>query len=341
MKLQARFMQLPVCYDADRLSDEIGALPESAWLPHPQRFAGNDFLPLVSVDGDPLSESFAGPMRPTPYLERCSYLVDVLASIGVTIGRTRFMRLSGHAEVTPHIDAHYYWRERMRVHVPIVTQPTVRFSCGDQEVNMKAGECWIFDTWSRHRVINDAVEQRIHLVIDTVGGAGFWDLLAGARAHTVPQSEGWAPRLIEPYGSDIATLHLEKFNIPIVMTPWELREHLNFLRADANQDHPIFADVDRILARLSHAWHGLWSEFGDGREGWPLYTALLEQTRIELKSIGAARLPMRSGAEFMPTIHNMVFHFAVGSGPRQTPPQPDTAPGEDMMGRAPAAHARS
>ena len=62
------------------------------------------------------------------------------------------MRLSGHAEVMPHVDVNYYWRERVRVHVPIVTQPTVRFVCGDAQVNMRDGECWIFDTWRTHHV---------------------------------------------------------------------------------------------------------------------------------------------------------------------------------------------
>ena len=34
------------------------------------------------------------------------------------------LKILAEREVTPHIDVNYYWRERMRVHVPIVTQPT-------------------------------------------------------------------------------------------------------------------------------------------------------------------------------------------------------------------------
>ena len=101
-------------------------------------------------------------------------------------GRSRLMRLSGHAEVTRHVDQGYYWAERVRVHVPIVTQPTVRFECGDAAINMAAGECWIFDTWRSHRVLNDAVESRIHLVVDTVGGDAFWDMVAQGRMHAGP-----------------------------------------------------------------------------------------------------------------------------------------------------------
>ena len=71
-------------------------------------------------------------MAPTPHLLACPYLMQVLDAIGATWGRSRLMRLSGAAEVTPHVDTDYYWRDHMRVHVPIVTQPTVRFLCGGE-----------------------------------------------------------------------------------------------------------------------------------------------------------------------------------------------------------------
>ena len=107
------------------------------------------------------------------------------------------MRLSGQAEVTPHVDVNYYWRERVRVHVPIVTQPTVRFTCGDAQINMRAGECWIFDTWRMHNVVNDHALPRIHLVADTVGGMGFWQLVARARPHTRVSAD-WQPVFVAP-----------------------------------------------------------------------------------------------------------------------------------------------
>lgn len=44
----------------------------------------------------------------------------------------------------------------MRVHVPILTQPTERFTSGDATINMAEGERWIFDTWRMHHVLNDA-----------------------------------------------------------------------------------------------------------------------------------------------------------------------------------------
>ena len=156
------------------LAREISAIDEASWRSHPGGIPGNSALPLITTDGDPDSDQVTGAMRPTPWLERLPYLMQVLETLGATWGRSRLMRLSGQSEVTGHVDINYYWREHMRVHVPIVTTPSVRFQCGEDEVNMAAGECWIFDTWRLHRVHNDDHRSRIHLVADTTGNARFW-----------------------------------------------------------------------------------------------------------------------------------------------------------------------
>lgn len=322
MKLNARFMQLPVSFDADLLAREIGALGEGAWLPHPQRFEGNDFLPLIAAHGEPTNEAFEGPMRPTEYLQRCPYLIDTLKTMGVSLGRTRLMRLSGNAEVTPHVDVNYYWRDRMRIHVPIVTQPTVTFYCGNERVHMAAGECWIFDTWSRHRVVNDNEHERIHLVVDSVGGEGFWELVLGARTHNQGAPAGWAPRLVSPFGAKLDELELETVNVPVVMSPWEARDHINFLLADAAPNHPVMAGVQQASGRFLHVWRGLWSTYGERAEGWPRYREALTRFADDLKRARAGELPLRSGASFMNTLHNMVISFALSDGGR------DVAAGE-------------
>jgi hypothetical protein len=79
-----------------------------------------------------------------------------------------------------------------------VTQPTVRFVCGGETVNMAAGECWIFDTWREHNVFNDASEHRIYLVADSVGGAEFSSLVERGRPHAAALP-GWSPRLFRAW----------------------------------------------------------------------------------------------------------------------------------------------
>ena len=284
MKLQVPFIQLPLAFDAAALADEVAALGEAPWRPHPQGFPGNSMLPLVAADGDPANEAFAGPMRPTPALRACGYLTQAIASLGATIGRTRLMRLAGNAEVTRHVDQGYYWAERVRVHVPIVTQPTVRFECGDAVVNMAAGECWIFDTWRQHRVLNDAGASRIHLVVDTVGGEGFWELVARGRAPGHPSPAPWQPRHVAAGAGagGAADIACEQLNVPRVMSPWELNTLFGILFADSAPG-PALAQVQQVTLRFIRAWRALWARFGDSEPGLDAYRLRLRQYLEEVR----------------------------------------------------------
>jgi hypothetical protein len=327
MRLQARFIQLPLKYDAERLAKEVLAFGEECWLPHPQRFEGNDFLPLISVNGEEANESFNGRMAPTKYLKECPYLIDVLASFGASLGRTRLMRLSGGAEVTPHVDIHYYWRDRMRIHVPIVTQPSVTFHCGGLTVNMAEGECWIFDTFSRHRVINDAERKRIHLVADTVGGEGFWNLAAAGR---LPEREtpGWAPRQFQAKGATLDQLEYETQNMPAVMTPWEIQNHVDFLFREAQQQHPQFAQVAHVASHFTHVWRALWSTHGDSKGGWPRYRKALDAFADQIRAARASEVKLRNGSDLYATMMALIVAPALGDTRDDTAGEtrPDVAP---------------
>ena len=319
MKLQARFLQLPLLFEANRLAREISSLPESAWQPHPAGFAGNDFLPLVAVNGDIANESFSGPMRPTPHLsaER-PYLLQTLASLGAVLGRTRLMRLTGHAEVSEHCDVNYYWRDRMRVHVPIITQPVVKFYCGDAVAHMAAGECWIFDTWSLHRVINDQTQSRVHLVADTVGGERMYQLMANGRLPDQPAPAGWAPRPVAAT-LDRPALEFETRNVPVVMSPWEIREHISFLLSEAIPNQSNTVHVAQLASRFIHAWRAVWSAYGDDEAGWPRYQVLLDAFSRDLKATRANDLLLVNEVDFFETVRAMVLDFAL-TGPSRAPP---------------------
>jgi hypothetical protein len=311
MKLGVPFLQFPLQFDAEALATEIQAIDESAWRPHPAGYAGNDALLLVTVDGDPTSDATSGPMSATEHLRRCPYLMQVLDAIGGTWGRSRLMRLSGRAEVTSHVDINYYWRERARVHVPIVTQPTVRFVCGEAEVNMRAGECWIFDTWAEHNVINDHYLSRIHLVADTVGGAGFWEHVRNGKAHDAP-TDGWRPRAIAPVPGFIPDLDFEAENFPTVMTPWEIRAHYAFLMGEA-APHPAVPLVHQSLLQFTRLWQALWSRYGERAEGWPRYRAAIEAVQRELVQGGAEGIELRNGVRLLEALQAWVFEPALAA----------------------------
>ncbi len=313
MKLAAPFIQLPLSFDASALASEVGALGESVWMPHPQGFPGNSMLPLVAVDGDPANENFAGVMRPTPSLLRCPYLMRVMASLGVTLGRTRLMRLSGHAEVTRHADQGYYWADRVRIHVPIVTQPTVRFECGDSQVNMAAGECWIFDTWRQHRVLNDAEEARIHLVVDSVGGDRFWGLVGSGRDHAGRAFSGsWSPETIAPLAGFDPRLLYETVNVPVVMTPWEITARIGSLIGDA-VPHPALPSLRQAAAQFCRHWQALWAAYGEASAGWPAYRDAIELYMRQVNELGKAVI-LQNELLFASAMYTLVGKVAVTGG---------------------------
>lgn len=308
MKLQVPFIQLPLLFDGAALAREIDALGESVWKPHPQGFAGNSMLPLLAVNGDPDNEAFSGRMRPTPHLQRCPYMLQTLASFGATIGRTRLMRLAGQAEVARHADQGYYWAERVRVHVPLVTQPTVAFECDGNTIHMAAGECWIFDTWRQHRVLNDAVQSRIHLVCDTVGGGAFWDMVTHGRAHDAPR-DGWMPRRVVPDASAPREFPCESVNVPAVMTPWELSQHLSFLIAEA-LPHPQLQTLQLHAAKLIRQWKGLWAQYGDAPEGRATFRAAFDAFAVGVRPL-AQGVILRNEMPWFQVLLVMVSRVAV------------------------------
>lgn len=324
MKLAARFLQLPLQFEADILARELATVRDSDWISHPLGFAGNDFLPLISAHGDPRNQSFDGPMRPTPFLSKDKpYLLEALGALGAVLGRTRLMRLSGQAEVSEHADVNYYWRERMRVHVPVITQPTVSFHCGGAAVHMAAGECWVFDTWRLHRVINDHTRARIHLVVDTVGGEGMMSLLASSRAPDRPSSN-WSARKVTPTGTT-PILEFESVNVPKIMSPWELREHLSFVLSEAAPNQRAAADVARVASSFVQKWRLLWAAYGDAEAGWPRYRALLARFEQDLIAAHAGDLLLVNEVDILETIRGMILSSAINPSLPVRPPQNGTA----------------
>jgi len=314
VKLPVPFIQLPLQFDAEVLAREIAAFGEDAWHEHPQKYPGNLWLPLIAVDGNPDNESFSGAMRPTPYLLQSPYLMQVLSRIGAVWGRTRLMKLTGHAEVTPHFDVNYYWRARARVHVPIVTKPTVRFICGEGEVNMGPGECWIFDTWRQHQVINGSDDERIHLVADTVGSDGFGELVRDGQMPGNYVPEDWRAEVVAPTDELHPALRYESVNLPAVMTPWELREHITFLLHEV-RPHSQLEPVKHVTARFLAAWQALWSEYGTDPAGLPAYRKALNSYQQWLQN-SASQLQLINDSSLVVALQLMVLSVAIGDDNR-------------------------
>src|SRR5689334_12957054 len=276
MDFETPFLKLPIRFDAETLKAETRTLPAAAWVPHPTGFKGNEAVRLVSVNGGP-NDAFDGPMRPTENLARMPYVQQIMAELGGVWTRSRLMGLGAGAEVPMHLDAHYHWRTHMRIHVPIITDPKVLFTCGDETIHMAPGECWLFDSFRWHRVVNGWTERRVHLVLDTVMTPKLQALVdaAGASADA---------RRVAPMASTPRELHFEQFNAPGVMSHWEMRCHLAFIFGHAG-DHPNVPIIRKRMDRFADAWAAVWAEFGTSPAGIPAYRQVLAQCRLEVTQL--------------------------------------------------------
>ncbi|MFM8862284.1 MAG: aspartyl/asparaginyl beta-hydroxylase domain-containing protein, partial [Acidimicrobiia bacterium] len=287
MRLDVPFVRLPITFDVDAIEAEVAALPESLWQPHPEGMAGNSALPLVTVGGTPTDQGVDGAMRPTPVLQALPAITNVLGgltALGCPIGRTRLMRIDIESEVTAHVDINRYWWDHLRVHIPVTTDPAVRFWVGDMSVHMGRGECWIFDTWSRHRVENPVNAPRIHLVIDTVGGAGLWTLI-DRQIGTIP-ADSPLPEL-----SPVTSIAFESVNLAPVMAPAEIDATLGVLLTESSTlDMDNAVALDRALVSFRRSWRATWTHFGPDPAGVPAYRALLAEAGAAIKPF-AGSLP--------------------------------------------------
>lgn len=175
---------------------------------------------------------------------------------------------------------------------------------------MAAGECWIFDTWRQHSVQNDAEQARIHLVCDTVGGEGFWDLVACGRNHR-GQALGpeWRPRSVDLDGPE-PELRFERVNVPAVMSPWEMTRKIGFLLGEA-QSSPVLPRLQDLAARLCRRWTELWAAFGEDPEGWPAYREALDRY-VPAMQQAAGALPLRNQIPFSSALFTLIAKVAVG-----------------------------
>lgn len=303
MRMERPLLKLPIRFCGETLAREVEALPRQAWMPHPQKFDGNIAIPLVSPGGA-LNDQWSGPMAPTEWLRRCPAILQIMQELDSTWGRSRLMALEAGAVVPEHVDIHYYWRTHLRIHIPVTTNPNVSFTCAGETVRMKPGECWLLDSFFRHSVENRGEQTRIHLVLDTVGSARLWDLIDDA------VSGDGAETFIAPGVTSARPLSFEQINAPAIMSPWEMKSHIAYLRSWTDEE-PRLEAVERLLERFVMAWGGTWARFGTSDDGLPDYIQQLSEVQAALASICVPPILMRNGWGLRDSLQRFVFANAI------------------------------
>lgn len=175
MPPKTKYLKLPFRFDTKRLKAEVDALLTEKWQPHFNRngyignwksialYALNGKHDYIFVNPDQASEN----VLPTVLLKDCDYLKEVIEHIQAPYIAVRLLKLESGAYIKPHRDHESgYENNFMRLHIPIITNPSVKFMLDKEKLEMLPGECWYTNVNFVHEVKNEGAEDRIHLVID-------------------------------------------------------------------------------------------------------------------------------------------------------------------------------
>lgn len=165
--------KLPVKTDVNKLYADLQTCQKAQWKEHfnTRDYSGNwSVISLRSQTGsanDILAHNSSIPFINTPLLEKCTYFKEVLDGLFFEKETVRLLCLQPGSIIKEHRDMGLAYRYGcFRLHIPIITEASVKFIVGKKNIPMKKGECWYSDFDLPHSVINESTQERIHLVID-------------------------------------------------------------------------------------------------------------------------------------------------------------------------------
>ena len=87
---------------------------------------------------------------------------------GGAIIRAMAAKLLAGGKIAPHTDTHPSFHRGHRIHVPITTNPRVRFMIDGRPYQFKVGEAYEINNQKNHSVMNKGSEDRITFIFDYV-----------------------------------------------------------------------------------------------------------------------------------------------------------------------------
>ena len=98
---------------------------------------------------------------------------------GGTIIRAMAAKLLAGGKITPHHDKHPSFHAGHRIHIPITTNPRVRFMIDGRPYQFKVGKAYEINNQMQHSVVNKGEEDRITFIFDYVPAEELAKMSAG------------------------------------------------------------------------------------------------------------------------------------------------------------------
>jgi hypothetical protein len=208
-------VRLPLTFDAAAMQADMARLEADAWIRHfvkdnydgdwtvlPLRSPATARHPVQTIYSDPMCDEYVD----TPLLGACPSIASALAAFQCPLRSVRLMRLGAGSVIKTHSDNDLDIASgRVRLHIPIETNPGVDFRLNGEQVVLGEGECWYLRLSDPHSVSNRGDRDRVHLVIDAIVSPWLYELIEQADAGQPPASSSRRPAS----GSDLPVSALE------------------------------------------------------------------------------------------------------------------------------------
>ena len=163
--------------DMQPLADAILACDAAAWDENVERqksfevheqtrsivllFADVDHWPACDVSKQPGWDRLSAVAVPVMH-----EIIGKWYPPGGTIIRAMAAKLLAGGRIVPHRDTHPSFGAGHRIHVPIVTNPRVRFMIDGRPYQLQVGQAYEINNQKVHSVMNKGAEDRINFIFD-------------------------------------------------------------------------------------------------------------------------------------------------------------------------------
>jgi hypothetical protein len=163
----------------EALRDAILAQDEDAWMEQEHRqsqyevhkqtqsivlvFTDGSGWPSIEVSKQPGWDRLADVAIPVMH-----DIISRFYAPGGTIIRAMAAKLVSGGIIRPHRDSHPSFHSGHRIHVPITTNPRVRFMIDGRPFQLKVGQAYEINNQKIHSVMNKGTEDRITFIFDYV-----------------------------------------------------------------------------------------------------------------------------------------------------------------------------
>lgn len=161
------------------LQEAVLALPREAWMDNQKRQQDYDVhrrtesVVLIFTDGSgwpdiTLTRESGWDLLAHAALPLMTDIIRRHYKPGGTIIRAMAAKLLPGEVISPHRDSHPSFHHGHRIHIPIQTNPRVRFMIEGKPYQMQVGQAYEINNQKTHSVMNKGAEERINFIFDYV-----------------------------------------------------------------------------------------------------------------------------------------------------------------------------